>query len=318
MRMSKFSKADTTNMDKFQAYFAKRPILRNTIIAYLLLAPALIISLVFTYYPSLYVIRLSFFDWDLISPEQTPVGLQNFGRLLAVGSEFWPSLFRTIEYGLVYIPLSIIIGLGLALALVRIKFLQGFFQSLFFIPSVTSIAVVSIIWSLIYNPQVGPLNRFLIMLGVPVSELPQWLNDPDLAIIALAIMGVWQSMGFITLLFIAGLRNIPKIYYDAAAVDGAKPQYVFRRITLPLLSPVFFFIVFMLIINSFRVFGAVAIMTKGRPLGATNVLLYYIYENAFKFFDAGLASAASLVVFILIMLFVYLQTKLGERSVFYQ
>ena len=204
------------------------------------------------------------------------------------------------------------------MALVRIKFLQGFFQSLFFIPSVTSIAVVSIVWSLIYNPQIGPLNKFLLMLGVPVTELPQWLNDPDIAIIALAVMGAWQSMGFITLLFIAGLRNIPKIYYDAAEVDGASSRYVFWRITLPLLSPVFLFVIFMLIINSFRVFGAVAIMTKGRPLDSTNVLLYFIYENAFKFFDAGLASAASLVVFVIIILFTYLQTKLGERSVFYQ
>jgi len=297
---------------------ARRRKLRTTFIAYALLAPALIIALVFTYYPALYVIRLGFFKWDLISPTQEFVGLANFQRLFALDSEFWSSLLRTLEYGAIYIPLSIVVGLGLAVALTRVKFLRGFFQSLYFVPSVTSIAVVSIVWSLIYNPQIGPLNRALTLLGVPAASLPQWLNDPDLAIPALAVMGVWQSMGFVTLLFIAGLRNIPTIYYDAAAVDGAKGWDVFWRITFPLLSPVFFFVIFMLLINSFRVFGAVAIMTRGRPLGSTNVLLYMIYENAFRFFDAGLASAASLVVFVIILIFVILQTKLGERSVFYQ
>lgn len=292
--------------------------LRNTVVAYILLAPALIIALVFTYYPALYVIRLSFYEWDLISPTQDFIGIANFQRLFALESDFWQSLLRTLEYGAIYIPLSIIVGLCLALSLTRVKLLRGFFQSLYFVPSVTSIAVVSIVWSLIYNPQIGPLNRGLALLGVPATGLPQWLNDPDIAIPALAIMGVWQSMGFVTLLFIAGLKNIPIIYYDAAAVDGARRWDIFWRITLPLLSPIFFFVVFMLMVNSFRVFGAVAIMTKGRPMGTTNVLLYLVYENAFRFFDAGLASAASLVVFIIILAFVILQTRLGEKSVFYQ
>jgi ABC-type sugar transport system permease subunit len=303
--------------DTIQSLVWKDKKLKTTLIALVLLGPALLISLVFTYYPTLYVIRLSFFDWDLISPNQVYVGLENFQRLFSSNSEFWTSLYRTVEYGLIYISLSMSLGLCFALALNRIKFLQGFFQSLYFVPSVTSIAVVSIVWSLIYNPQ-GPLNRILLQLGIEQSRLPQWLNDPDLAIPALAVMGVWQSMGFITLLFIAGLKNIPDIYYDAAKVDGAKNWHQFRHITMPLLSPVLFFVAFMQLINSFRVFGAVAIMTKGRPLGSTNVLLYFIYENAFKFFDAGLASAASLVVFAIILAFVLLQNKLGERSVFYQ
>lgn len=298
--------------------FERAKKIRNTTIAYLLLGPALIISLVFTYYPALYVIRLSFLDWDLISPDQVFVGLDNFQRLFAADSEFWISLLRTLEYGAIYIALSVILGLCFSLALNRIKYFQGFFQSLFFIPSVTSIAVVSIVWSLIYNPQVGPITHFLLKLGLERGSLPQWLNDPDLAIPSLAIMGVWQSIGFVTLLLIAGLKNIPQIYYDAAKVDGASNRHQFWHITLPLLSPILFFVTFMQLINSFRVFGAVAIMTKGRPLGSTNVLLFYIYENAFKFFDAGLASAASLVVFAIILCFALLQNRLGERSVFYQ
>jgi multiple sugar transport system permease protein len=316
-RWKKFTMASIRNT-VIQSSIWKNKKIRTTLIALVLLGPALIISLVFTYYPALYVIRLSFLDWDLISPDQVYVGLDNFQRLFTSSSEFWTSLYRTLEYGLIYISLSMCLGLCFALALNRIKFLQGFFQSLYFIPSVTSIAVVSIVWSLIYNPQIGPLNRILLHMGLERGSLPQWLNDPDLAIPCLAIMGVWQSMGFIILLFIAGLKNIPSIYYDAAKVDGAKNWQQFRHITMPLLSPVLFFVAFMQLINSFRVFGAVAIMTKGRPLGTTNVLLYFIYENAFKFFDAGLASAASLIVFVIILGFVLLQNKLGERSVFYQ
>lgn len=296
----------------------RRKKMRRTLAAFGLLSPALLIMLVFTYYPAAYVVRLSFFEWDLISPVQTFVGLDNFARLFAAGSDFWPSLWRTVEYGLIYIPLSLILGLGLAMALNRIRFLQGLFQSLYFIPSVTSIAVLSVVWSLIYNPQIGPLNNALQTIGVAKSALPQWLNDPDLAIPALAIIGTWQSLGFITLLFIAGLRNIPRSYYDAAEVDGAGRIHLFRSITLPLLSPILFFIIFVLLINSFRVFGVVAIMTRGRPLGSTNVLLYLIYQLGFRYFDAGLASAASLVVFVLILAVVLLQTRLGEQRVFYQ
>jgi ABC-type sugar transport system permease subunit len=227
-------------------------------------------------------------------------------------------LFRTVEYALIYIPFSVVLGLFFASALNRTRFLPGLFQTLYFIPSVTSVAVVAVVWSFMYNPQIGLFNRMLAVLGVPAAALPGWLNDPSLAIPALAIMGTWNSLGFVILLFVSGLNNIPKTYYDAAAMDGAGGLYIFRKITLPLLSPVFFFVLFVLIINSFRVFGAVAIMTKGRPLGSTNVVLYYIYQQAFRFFDAGLASSASLIVFVIMLLVVIFQFKFGEQSVFYQ
>lgn len=297
---------------------ARKRKLRRTMTAFMLLSPALVILLWFTYYPALYVFRLSFFDWDLISPNQIFVGLENYARLFSADSDFWPSLWRTLEYGLIYIPLTLLVSLILALGLNRIRHFQGFFQSLYFIPSVTSIAVLSVVWSLIFNPQIGPLNHALGLIGIPQANLPQWLNDPALAIPSLAVMGAWQSMGFNTLLLIAGLRNIPRAFYEAAEVDGAGRWRLFRSITLPLLSPVLFFVLFMLMINSFRVFGVVAIMTRGRPLGSTNVLLYFIYQQGFRYFDAGLASAASWIVFMLVLAVAMVQTRLGERKVFYQ
>ena len=286
--------------------------------AFLLVSPALLIALTFVYYPAAYILRLSFFEWDMISPQQTFVGLSNYKTVLAPGSDFWESLFITLKYGIIYISLSLVTGLVLALALDRIKLFNNFFQSLFFVPSVTSISVISVVWSLIFNPQIGPLNKILAGLGVSSAALPQWLNDPNLAVPVLGIIGTWQSLGFITLLLLAGLHNIPASYYEAAAVDGANRWKSFWKITLPLLSPVLFFVVFMLIINSFQVFGAVSIMTQGRPLGSTNVVLYYIYQQGFRFFNSGIASTASWIVFMVILAIYMLQSKLGERNVFYQ
>ena len=289
-----------------------------TLQAFLLVGPALVIALVFVYYPAAYILRLSFFEWDLISPQQTYVGLDNYKTVLEPGSDFWESLLITLKYGIMYIAFSLTVGMLLALALDRIKFLNNFFQSLFFVPSVTSISVVAVVWSLIFNPQIGPLNKILTGLGVSSASLPQWFNDPNLALPALAVIGSWQSLGFITLLLLAGLRNIPTTYYEAAAVDGANKWKSFWKITLPLLSPVLFFVIFMLIINSFQVFGAVSIMTQGRPLGSTNVVLYYIYQQGFRFFNAGIASTASWIVFMVLLAIYMLQSKLGERNVFYQ
>ncbi len=292
--------------------------LRRTLTAFLILSPALAIALLFVYYPSLYVLRLSFFDWDMISPEQTWVGLANFSRIFAKNSEFWKSLLRTLKYTAIYIPLSLASGLALACVLSGINKFKGFFQSIYFVPSITSISVIAIVWSYIYNPQIGPLQHFLLRLGMAQESIPQWLNDPKLALISLAITGAWQSLGFVTLLFVAGLNNIPQASSEAAAVDGASKWTIFWKITLPLLSPVTYFVVFMLMLDSFRVFGIVSIMTQGRPVGSTNVLLYYVYQNAFRFFDAGTASASSLMIFLFILTFMLLQQKLGEKNVFYQ
>jgi len=297
---------------------SSKRILRNTAIAYTLLLPALLILIVFFYLPITYVLQLSFFDWDMISPHRTFVGIDNYRRVLDPASPFWASLMRTVQYGVIYVPCSLGLGLILALALTSVRRLRAFFQTLYFIPSVTSIAVISVVWSFLYNPQVGPINRFLLFMGVPHSHLPTWLNNPALALPSLAIMGVWQTLGFITLLLIAGIKNIPETYYDAASVDGANILQKFVRITLPLLSPVLFFVTFMLIINSFKVFGAVAIMTQGRPLGSTNVVLYLIYRYAFQFFDSGFATTASWLVFLIVFLLAVLQMKLGEKSVHYQ
>ena len=291
---------------------------RQTRYAYLLLLPAVIIAVVFTYLPSWYVFFLSFTDWDLISPVKENAGFSNYVRLLAADSDFWNSLLRTFLYTVFFIPSTLILSLFIAIRILGLGKFKGFFQSMFFIPSVTSISVISLVWSYLFNPQIGPVNNFLSMLGVSDSNLPQWLDSTTLALPTVAVIGVWQNIGFMTLLFISGLQNIPSAYYEVAQIDGAKRSTMFFRITLPLLSPVLYYVVFMLIINSFKMFDIISIMTKGRPQGTTNVVLYYIYQQGFQFFDAGLAAAASWMVFMLLLGVFILQQKIGEKNVHYQ
>ena len=291
---------------------------RQTRYAYLLLLPAVIIAVVFTYLPSCYVFFLSFKDWDLISPVKENAGFSNYVRLLASDSDFWNSLLRTFLYTVFFIPSTLILSLFIAIRILGLGKFKGFFQSMFFIPSVTSISVISLVWSYLFNPQIGPVNNFLSMLGVSESNLPQWLDSTTLALPTVAVIGVWQNIGFMTLLFISGLQNIPSAYYEVAQIDGAKRSTMFFRITLPLLSPVLYYVVFMLIINSFKMFDIISIMTKGRPQGTTNVVLYYIYQQGFQFFDAGLAAAASWMVFMLLLGVFILQQKIGEKNVHYQ
>lgn len=286
--------------------------------AWLLILPAVAVVLLFTYAPSIYVFLLSFKDWDMISPEKLNVGFANYVKIFSKGSEFWNSLFRTVLYSLMFIPATLILSLFIATRIVRLDKHKGLFQSLFFIPSVTSISVISLIWSYIFNPQMGPVNTFLSKIGIPIENIPQWLNSTRLALPTIVIIGVWQNLGFMTLLFMSGLQNIPKTYYEAADIDGAPRGLVFRKVTLPLLSPVTYYVVFMLIINSFKVFDIIAIMTKGRPQGTTSVLLYYIYQQSFQFFDAGVAAAASWILFMLLLVIFFVQQKVGEKNVHYQ
>ena len=286
--------------------------------AFLLILPALFIVLLFTYLPSIYVFFLSFKDWDMISPVKQDVGFANYVRLFSKDSGFTYSLGRTLLYTIIFIPATLCLSLFIATRIVRLKKNKGLFQALFFIPSITSVSVISLVWSYLFNPQIGPINAILSKLGVPESIMPQWLNSINLALPTIAIIGVWQNLGFMTLLFVSGLQNIPNTYYEAASIDGASKSTMFRKITLPLLSPVLYYVLFMLIINSFKMFDIVSIMTKGKPQGSTNVLLYYVYQRSFQFFDAGLGAAASWIIFLMLLIIFLLQQKLGEKNVHYQ
>jgi ABC-type sugar transport system permease subunit len=191
---------------------------------------------------------------------------------------------------------------------------KKFLRTAFFTPVITSSVAAAVIWRWIYEPNFGLLNYCLSWFGIPSVN---WLNDPTAAMFALILMGVWKTLGVNMILFSAGLQGIPEHYYEAAELDGAGKWSKFWNITLPLLSPTTFFILVMSVIGSFQVFDIVYVLTSGGPLGTTKVLVFYLYENAFKFFEMGYASAVAYLLFALIFVLTLLQIKYLRGRVHY-
>lgn len=283
-------------------------------VAYWFLLPALLLYAVFFVYPFLYSLYLSFHKWNMISPTMKFVGLANYRQLLH-SETYWKALVNTVQYVVYTVPVSILIGLVLAIVIENLLRGKSFYRLIFYLPVVSSIAIISIVWDLMYNPNVGAINTLLSIVGIQGAN---WLNDPKLALGALAVIGVWKQFGYNMVLYISGLKAIDRSLYEAAATDGANRFHQFRYITVPQLSPVSFFIVIMSILSSFQVFATIQIITQGGPNNSTNVLVYQIYQEAFRFFDVGMGTASSTVFLILIGLLTAVQLKLGQKFVHYQ
>lgn len=279
----------------------------------LFLMPALLLYAVFFIYPFLYTFLLSFQEWDMISPDRSFAGWSNYAALLQ-DEVFWMSLRNTFLYLLMTMPISI--GLGLGLALLMESLVQGrtVYRFIFYLPVVSSIAVISIIWSLMYDDQSGIINELLALLGV---DGPNWLSDSSTSLWAVAIVGIWKSFGYEMLLYVSALKGIDKGLYEAAAIDGAGRLRRLVHLTLPLLSPVTMFIVIMGVISSFQNFALIKIMTGGGPNNSSNVLVYQLYQEAFQFFNIGKASAISIILFIVVLLITAVQLRLSRSTVHY-
>ncbi|RLC67735.1 MAG: sugar ABC transporter permease, partial [Chloroflexi bacterium] len=255
---------------------------------------------------------LTFFEWDLLTPPNF-VGLGNFQRLIHDRS-FWASLAHTLRFIAGYIPLVMVIALSVAVILNQK--LRGvlFFRAAFFTPVVSAWVAVALLWKWIFNPKFGIVNYLLGLVGI---QGPAWLFDPQWAMPAIIITSVWKDIGFVTVMFLAGLQGIPEEYYDAAAIDGAGGWQRFRYITLPLLSPTTFFALIISLINSFQVFDQVWIMTGGGPAGATSVLVAQIVKNAFEYSRMGYAATLSWALFSLVFAATVFQMRLQRRWVTY-
>ena len=282
--------------------------------AWLYLAPALALYATFWAGPALYSFYLSFFDWDMASPRMTAVGLDNYRRVLT-DPVFVIALRNTLAYVAGTVALATALGLGLALAVERVPGARTLYRFVFFLPVVTSITVVTLVWLFFFNTQIGVINQLIALAGV---RGPNWLNDPATALPALVIVGVWKGFGYNVVLFTAGLAAIDRQVYEAAALDGAGRWACFRHVTWPLLSPVTLFVVVMGVIGSFQVFASVQLMTRGGPANATNVLVYHVWEAAFRFFDVGYAAALATLMAALVALLTIVQVRRGERFVHYQ
>ena len=281
---------------------------------WLYLGPALAVYAVFWVGPAAYSVYLSFFDWDMASPRMTAVGLENYRRVLS-DAVFLVALRNTLLYVAGTVVVATAVGLALALAMQRVPGARSVYRVVCFLPVITSITVVSLVWLFFFNTQVGVINQILAGLGV---RGPNWLNDPSTALLALVVVGVWKGFGYNVVLFTAGLAAIDRQIYEAAALDGARGWAVFRHVTWPLLSPVTLFVVVMGVIGSFQVFASVQLMTRGGPANATNVLVYHVWEAAFRFFDVGYAAALATLMALLVALLTLAQLRHGERHVHYQ
>lgn len=278
----------------------------------LFLLPSLLGLTIFTLVPIVSSLGLTLFDWDLLTPPKF-VGLDNFNNLFH-DATFWDSLVHTLGFIVGYIPLVMVTGLGIALLLNRALKGVAIFRTAFFIPVVSAWVAIALIWQWIFNPQFGLLNYLLGLIGV---HGPAWLFDPQWAMPAIILTSVWKDTGFVMVMFLAGLQNIPGEYYEASLVDGANGWEQFRSITLPLLSPTTFFALIISLINSFQVFDQVWIMTAGGPAGATTVLVEQIVKNAFSYSKMGYASAISWVLFVLVFAVTLFQTRVQKRWVSY-
>jgi multiple sugar transport system permease protein len=286
----------------------KKSFFKKLFPAYLFLLPNISGFLCFTLLPVVASFVLVFFEWDVLTTPKF-VGLLNFITLLK-DKDFWYYLYNTLFFMLA-IPLNMAVSLFLAI-LVNQK-LKGItlFRTIYFLPVISPIVAVALLWRWIYNPDFGLLNSFLRLF---ITHPPEWLSSTTWAKPAIIIMSVWQGCGYTMLLYLAALQSIPEELYEAARIDGATAWQQFKNITWPMLSFVNFFIVIMGIISGFQAFGVQYVMTGGGPAGSTTTIVYYIYNNAFQWFKMGYASAIAWVLFLLVFGFTLLQWKLSKKG----
>lgn len=280
---------------------------------YFFLLPSLLAFATFIVFPVVASFYLALTRYDILTPPVF-IGIRNYEFMFAGDPLFWKVLGNTLYYSLVQVPLNIVCALGLALALNQKLRGVVVYRTLYFIPVVSSIIAVAIVWRWVYDADWGIANWLISFVGLPKQN---WLFDPYLAMPSVILMNVWKNMGYNMVLFLAGLQGIPDTYYEAAKIDGARSWHLFRHITLPLLSPVMFFVVVISVIGSFQVFGAIYIMTKGGPLDATNVLVYHLYFKAFNELQMGYAAALAWILFGFLFAVTLLQTRLSKSWVHY-
>ncbi len=275
---------------------------------YLFLLPYLTLFGAFLLGPLIYGLVLSFMQYDMLSPEPAKfIGMENYSEALG-DAYFWKSLRATTLFVVMSVPITIPLALLLAVAVEAVNGKrQMFYRIAIFAPSVVSVSVVSLIWRWFYNKEFGLLNALLAPLGVePIG----WLNTPLTAMTGIVVMTLWWTIGGPMLVLLAGLKQIPAQYYEAAAIDGAVGWRAFARITLPLLRPALLFSLVMNLIGAFQVFGQPFILTGGGPELGTRVAMQYIYQTAFQFYRLGYGAAMSWLLFLVIAVFAAFQFRM--------
>lgn len=279
----------------------------HAIAGFLFILPALTGTLIFIVLPVAASFGLSFAKWDLLNPIEF-VGFDNY-KLIFSEPLFYKILINTIVFAVATSVFGVIIPLVLAAILnSKIKSAE-FFKTAYFLPFITPMIVIGVVWEWIFDPNIGLLNKVLQMNI-------NWLYDTHWAMPALIIVTVWKLIGYNMVIFLSGFSSVPDNLFEAAKIDGANPLQTFINVTVPMLSPTIFFVIIITAISSFQVFDLIYLMTEGGPLDSTNVLVYSIYKNAFEYFNVGKASAIAYVLFVIILCLTLVQWNLRKKFVY--
>ena len=267
------------------------------IVGWLFITPNLLGVLAFTFIPLVSVILLSFTQWDLVSGFGgiAFVGIDNFVAVLKDPS-FWNGAWLTILYAGAAVPLTLVVGLGLALALNRDLPARGLLRAAFFVPYIVNIVAIGMTWQMLLDPSAGLVNQFLGSFGL--QDLPQWFASSRWALPALVLVTVWAQAGYANLIYLSALQDAPAQLYEAAQIDGAGRWRMFRTITWPSLLPTTVFLLVTLFVGISQTFGMIALITNGGPGDSTTTLSFYMYQTSFQFYRFGYASAVGLVTFL--------------------
>ncbi|PLR79480.1 ABC transporter [Bacillus canaveralius] len=275
--------------------------------------PALILLLLFWFIPMAVSLFISFTDWDYISPTFSFVGLENYSSLFT-DKEFYKVLLNTLSFVVFTVVPIMAIGLGLALALNKKVAGSTVYKAILFSPWVTPMVAVSIVWSWIFQPEVGLLNFLLSALGLPKID---WLGSSTWAMPAVIIVTVWKGIGWVMIFYLEALQRVPVDLYESASIDGAPRWRRFRHITLPMISPTTFFLLIVTTIDALQAYDQIQVLTQGGPAGSTRTLLYMYYQLAFEQFNMGQATAVATLLVLITALLSAIQFLTSKRWVHY-
>ncbi|TYP74128.1 carbohydrate ABC transporter permease [Paenibacillus methanolicus] len=282
-------------------------------VPYLFIFPWIFGFLVFTLGPLLFSLVISFFDWPIVGQVHF-IGLGNYASMFTDDPLFWKSFGVTLKFAALFVPLNIVVALGLAILLNQGTRGSAIFRTAFYLPSVISGVALAMIWSWVYSGDYGILNYFLSIIGV---QGPDWLNDTKWSLVAMVVASLW-GQGSMMLVFLAGLKGIPKDLYESASIDGAGAIRQFFSVTIPMLSPTILFNLITSIIAAFQQLTLALLLTGGGPMKATYFYAMYMYENAFKYYKMGYSAANAWFMFLIVLALTFLVFKSSEAWVFYE
>lgn len=302
--------ADATGLARARRAAARR----EALVAWSLAGPAAFLLVLLLLGPTVAVVVMSFTDWLFGASSFGWIGLENYAAIFG-DRVFWRSLRNTFAYLAIVTPLSVGIGLGVALLIEAGTTMRGFYRAAYFLPVASTLIAMSIVWEFLLHPTVGAVNTIVRAFGFSGTH---WLQNPSTVLPALALIGTWQAIGLNMVLFLAGLKSIPRDLYDAAAIDGVDSAWErFRRVTWPMLGPATMFVVLITAIRSLQVFDSVQVLTQGGPARASEVLLFTIYTEAFSYLRAAHAAALTVVFLAIVVTLTLLQARVMDRRVHY-